>query len=200
MARTGRGRGTGRRWLWRWRANPLRRLSDRVEAWIILSAWILALAGGVLAGVSAGTGTQHLLDAHRAAVHQVTAVLTADAPKAPPAADDGVGDGLVWAQVRWTDADGATHTGRAKVEPGGETGGKVTAWTDGSGRLVAEPLTASAAELQSAITGTLAALGTATGVLLGSRLARRPLDRRRMRAWETEWAQVGPRWRKKMWG
>ncbi|MFI2435887.1 hypothetical protein [Streptomyces sp. NPDC018693] len=197
MARTRRERAT-RLWFWRWRDNPLRRRSDRVEAWIVLVAWFLALAGGLLTGVAAGTAARDSLDARRAVAHPVTAVLTENAPKSPPAT--GVGDGLVWAQVSWTDSDGVTHTGRAKVEPGVETGDRATVWTDGSGRLVAEPVTALAAELQLALMGTFTALATGTGVLLTAQLARRRLDRHRMRAWEAEWAQVGPRWRRKMFG
>lgn len=35
-------------WLWRWRRNPLRRRSDALEAWIMLTAWAFTVLGGAV--------------------------------------------------------------------------------------------------------------------------------------------------------
>ncbi len=46
----GRARRASRA-VWGWRRSPLRRRVDVVEAWGVLSAWVFAVAGGLLAGL-----------------------------------------------------------------------------------------------------------------------------------------------------
>ncbi|MFD5406494.1 Rv1733c family protein [Streptomyces griseorubiginosus] len=180
-----------RKLLWRWRRNPLRRRSDRVETWIVLTTWIVALAGGLLAGRAAGSAMVGDLATRRAAVHAVSAVLTEDSDAAPAVTEDGIG-GTVHAKVRWTASDGSVHTGLTRIEPGRARGSPVTVWIDRQGDLVRAPLTADQAGFQSALTGVLVAVGTGAAVFGCGRLARIPLERRRMRDWETEWARVAP--------
>ncbi|CAL9661514.1 hypothetical protein SUDANB105_07034 [Streptomyces sp. enrichment culture] len=187
-------------WLWRWRNNPLRRLSDRVEAWLVLGVWLAAVLGGAVAGLVAADSVGHALDARRAQTRPVPAVLTEDAPRTVPVTEDGSGGDTVWARVRWTSPDGATHTGRAQVAPAAEAGTRVTVWAGPSGGTGARPPTLTESAVQAAVIGTLAGLGTAATAWLGGRLARAQLDRRRLAQWEAEWRQVGPRWRKRMTG
>lgn len=183
---------------WRWRHNPLRRPSDSVEAWIVLATWTIALVGGLLAGAAADAALQHSLAVRRAAVHAVSARLTRNVDSTANVSTDG-GD-TVWGTVRWTAADGSTHTGLTRVDPSSTAGTPVTVWVDNRGALVPRPPTGGDARGQSALTGALAA-AAAVGVALGcGRLTRQRLDRRRMRAWEAEWERVGPQWRKKMTG
>jgi hypothetical protein len=190
MAGTRRTR-VKRKLLWRWRPNPLRRRSDRVEGWIVLATWIVALAGGLLAGEAAGAAMEDDLATRRAAVHAVSAVLTKDADATPAVTEDGIG-GTVHAKVRWTAPDGSAHTGLTRTEPGRAKGSSVTVWIDRQGDLVRAPLTADQAGLQSALTGVLVAVGTGAVAFGCGRLARLRLDRRRMRDWEAEWARVAP--------
>ncbi|WSW31238.1 hypothetical protein OG426_01300 [Streptomyces canus] len=180
-----------RKLLWRWRRNPLRRRSDRVETWIFLATWIVALVGGLLAGEAAGAATEDTLAARRAAAHAVSAVLAENADGTPALTGDGTG-GTVRAKVRWTAPDGVTRTGVARVEPGRATGTSVTVWIDRQGDLVRTPPTAAESRLQSALTGVLVAVGTGAAVFGCGWLARLRLDRRRMRDWESEWARVAP--------
>jgi len=199
MAKTRRTKATTVR-LWRWRRNPLLRRSDRVEAWIVLVAWIFALLGGLLVG-RAATGAMELsLAARRAQVHPVSAVLTENAARTPPAATSEISDNTVWAKVRWTTADGSTHTGRARVEPRTEKGRSVTVWTDRRGSLVHMPAGAAEARLQAVLIGALGGLCAGGAVLVAGRLARGRLDRRRMAEWDAQWARVGPQWRRRMTG
>ncbi|MGW2717734.1 Rv1733c family protein [Streptomyces sp. NPDC001492] len=185
---------------WRWRHNPLRRRSDSVEAWIILATWIVALVGGLLAGSAADGAMQDSLAARRATVHAVPAELTENADRTETASTDGGGGDTVWGKVRWTTADGSTHTGLTRVDPSSTAGTSVTVWIDSRGELAGRPPTEGAARVQSALTGLLGAAG-AGGVALGcGRVARLRLDRWRIRAWEAEWERVGPQWRKKMSG
>ncbi|MGW4821954.1 hypothetical protein ACWEP4_23940 [Streptomyces sp. NPDC004227] len=86
----------------------------------------------------------------------MSAVLTDDAAKAPPAAS-GYDDGRVWAAVRWTGMDGSPHTGQAKVFPDAPAGTRLAMWADRAGHVVSAPVTGTEAPLQAALTGALAA-------------------------------------------
>jgi len=182
--------------LWRWRHNPLKRRSDRVEAWIVLAGWTLALAAGLLAGTAAGTQVQHGLTARRAQVRPVAAVLTRDAPRTPVMTIHGGDPDTVWASLRWTGTDGRAHIGCTRVEPGKAAGARVTVWTDG-GRLVTRPATATEARVRTALVAGAAGLGAGGVVLVGVRPACACLDRRRLAEWTAEWERVGPAWRRR---
>lgn len=184
-------------WLWRWRRNPLRRRSDRLEAWVVLAAWALTVLGGVVAGLLATRSVEHNLDRQRVEWRPVVAQLTEDAPgtTAPSAS----GSERVWAEVRWTATDGSPHTGQTRVAPASTVGTPVTVWTDTEGRMVTEPATRSEARLRSSLIGVIVGV-TAAGVpFVGGRLARGRLERRRMDEWDEEWERVGPLWGRKTW-
>ncbi|WP_026151719.1 Rv1733c family protein [Streptomyces prunicolor] len=188
MART----RCGKVWMWRWRHNPLRRRSDVADAWILLAAWLIALCGGLLAGLAAGSAVGHGLDRQRAERHPVSAVLTVNAPgKTSASALDG---SHVWATVRWTAPDGSTHTGQTKVRPDAKAGTLATVWLDRRGRLTSKPLAPGEASLQAAWTGVLVGLGAAGGLLVGAQLVRLRLARRQSRQWDEEWARVDTPW------
>ncbi|WP_190197572.1 Rv1733c family protein [Streptomyces djakartensis] len=186
--------------LWRWRSNPLRRRSDRVEAWIVLLTWVLVVLGGAIAGLVAAGAADRALAAQRAKAHAVSAVLTERAPKSSQATTDGSRSDTVLARVRWTAPGGSTHTGRTEAEPGAAAGTRVTVWTDRTGELVDAPLNPAEATIQAAATGVLAGTGTGAAVWTVGRLARVRLDRRRLAEWDMEWERVGPQWRKRMTG
>ncbi|MGW1162369.1 Rv1733c family protein [Streptomyces sp. NPDC002513] len=196
MAATGRIRGTWGTgaWLWRWRRNPLRRSSDRLEAWLVLGIWAFVLLAGVLGGRTAAGAVDQSLAAHRARSHAARAVLTQDAARTPAELPGHI-DGGTWAKVRWT-VSGAPHTGLVKVTPDAKAGAAITVWTDPSGDLVSRPASADQARAQARFVGALAGMGAAGGVLVCGRLLRRRLDRRRMAAWDREWEWVGPQWRR----
>ncbi|MFJ9012129.1 hypothetical protein [Streptomyces canus] len=177
--------------LWRWRSNPLRRRSDRVEAWIVLATWIVALVGGLVGGEAAGAAMEDTLSTRRAAAHAVSAVLTENADGSPALTGDGTG-GTVQAKVRWTAPDGSTRTGLARVVPDGAANTSVTVWIDHEGDLVRTPPTAAEARLQSTLTGVLVAVGIGAMTFGCGWVARLRMDRERMRDWETEWARVAP--------
>ncbi|MGW3498525.1 Rv1733c family protein [Streptomyces sp. NPDC001020] len=191
--RTIRRRTGARVWLWRWRRNPLRRRSDRVEAWILLGSWLLALLAGVLAGRMTAASVDHALAARRAETHTVSAVLTKDADRQ---VESDYSDGGVWAKVRWSNPDGTTRTALTRVEPGLKAGAPVTVWTDRAGALVPRPATEGQTRVEASLVGGLGGLSAAGGVLFCGRLVRARLDRQRMQAWDQEWEQVGPRWRR----
>jgi hypothetical protein len=193
MARTSRTKVT-RVWLWRWRRSPLRRRSDRAEAWIVLVTWLLALLGVVLVGVATADAMERGMAENRARSRAVPAVLTENAK------EPGTGTSTVWVKVRWTDANGGSHIDRTKVDADATAGTTVTVWVNREGELVSKPVARSEARLQAAAGGMLVALGAGAGVLVAGRIPRAFLERRRLAEWEAEWGRVGPGWRKRMLG
>ena len=178
--------------LWRWRRNPLGRPSDVLEAWVLLTACVLALVGALLAGLATQGVVERDLDQQRVERQAVTAALVEDAKDKPPA---GAADGdRVWATARWTAPDGSTRTGQTKVGPDAPAGTRVTVWTDQHGALTSKPVTHEEAPLQSALAGVLAA-GVTVGVVAGGTGAAKAwLDRRRMEQWAADWARTDTRW------
>ncbi|MCC9711365.1 hypothetical protein E4N62_42805 [Streptomyces sp. MNU76] len=191
MARS-RHRAPRRLWLWRWRANPLRRRSDVVEGRLLLAVCGLAVAVGAFVGAATAHDVERNLNERRAERQPVAAVLTEDAP-ATVSATAGTG-GKVWAEVRWTEADGSPRTGSARVEPGTDGGARVRVWLDRHGNVVPAPLDRDDAALQGVALGTVTAVGTAVTVSCLGWVVHRRAERRRMAAWDTEWARIGPQW------
>ncbi|MFF7984039.1 hypothetical protein ACFZDK_33820 [Streptomyces sp. NPDC007901] len=192
-----RARRTATRW-WRWRRSPLRRRIDVAEAWVLLGAWLLAVAGGLLAGLLTTGTVERDLDRQRSERRESPAVVTTDAVAAADQAPvKQIGARSVWATVRWSTPDGSAHTGRTRVPPGTRAGTTITVWTDQRGRLVDEPLSGADAWLRAAIAGVLVAAGAGGAVWVGGRLVRVRLDRQRLRQWGEEWDRIGTQWGRK---
>ncbi|MFF8594251.1 hypothetical protein ACF061_22910 [Streptomyces sp. NPDC015220] len=181
-------------WLWRWRRNPLRRTSDVVEAWILLVAWVLAVVGGLVAGLLTAGAMQQSAQRDRAQIHPVSAVLVRD--PAPGAARP-TGSALVWGMVRWTDPDGSVRTGRTRVPADAAPGAPVTVWTNGRGALTSPPPSPADTAFQTVLGGLWAGTATVGLVVGGAKLARNRLDRRRFDQWAEEWARVDTWWGRK---
>jgi hypothetical protein len=172
-------------------ANPLRRTSDRVEAWFRRFLMLVLLLGLPVAALSAGLAayesSMRTVEAQTAELHQVTARLAANAEGTNEVARQP-------ARVRWTDGDGTVRTGTALVEPGTAKGATVRVWVDRNGSLTGPPLT----ELQARSNGWFVGGVTAVGVVAGCYAARggmrRLLDRRRYARWDAEWDLVEPLW------
>ncbi|MCW2875294.1 hypothetical protein [Actinacidiphila oryziradicis] len=127
--------------------------------------------------------------------HPVQAVLLQDAPAAPPAADSTPGQVRYDVKVRWTAPDGSQHTGVAGATAGQKKGSRTTAWLDSAGRPTGPPVSGARVLSDSLALGFIAGSGAALA-LLGTRWAvRHTLDRRRLDAWDRDWAEVEPRWR-----
>lgn len=174
--------------------NPLRRPSDRLETVLLWCALIAALLM-IPIGAATGNGVRNSLEAssarQRAELHQVQARTLESAEHEVPTVP---GDVMTIVQVGYVDAQGVERQGRTSVVRGTKSGAGVTVWLDGSGNIVPAPRS----------TADDVAFGTGAGIstVLGSwlllwglfRLARISLDRRRLRAWESEWTTIAPRW------
>ena len=176
--------------------NPLRRGTDRVEGALRLVMIIVVVAVVPATAVAAGRWTYHYVvhqaQAQQAAGHRVTAVLLRDAPATgTPGPYTSVQ--TAWVPARWQPPGQPYRTGEVLAVAGARKGSTVRTWIDPSGAVTDPPLNhVIAGDVWMVVTATLLVSGL---LLLGAAgLARRMLDRRRLRAWEAEWRTNGPLW------
>lgn len=178
-------------------ANPLRRGSDRAEAWLRIGLVVVFLIASPLAAIGLGKLTSaasaSAARAQAASERQVTAVLL---DKVARAADDPLygSTGFVWARARWTAPDGRQRRGEVPAPVGSRAGRTVSIWVDSTGELVYPPIGESqiASRVIAVIALTPAVLGVVLLIVLW--LARSALDRRRLKDWAAEWSAVEPEW------
>jgi hypothetical protein len=180
--------------------NPLRRTSDRVETYLLAGLFVAAAAGAPFAAQAAShaayTAALRAEQAQLATRHQVRAVLT----QAADATADGYGlSNLVPVRAAWMSVTGAKRTGQILAESGVPKGTSVTIWTDTTGNLASPPLQPS----QVAGQGDVAAFGAIAGIgvlyLCGTGAVRYVLYRRRMAAWDADWAVTARAWNRQRW-
>ena len=177
--------------------NPLRRGTDRVEGALRLVMIIVVVAVVPATAVAAGRWTYHHVvhqaQAQQAADHQVTAVLLRDAPAAGTP-DLYTSVQTAWVPARWQPPGQPYRTGEVLAVAGARKGSMVRTWIDPSGAVTDPPLEhrVIAGDVWMVVTATLLVSGLL--VLGAAGLARRMLDRWRLRAWEAEWRTSGPLW------
>ena len=178
--------------------NPLRRRTDRIGTAVaagLLAAFLVAAPLLALAAASWAGQTGAAERRAERAWHQVSAILLRNAPT-PPAFASGL-DGGSWVPARWRGPDGRARTGQIPASAGLAAGQIVRVWVDAAGSPTGPPLS------YRAVADRAAAAAVAVPVLLGIVLwcvagaARWMLDRRRLTAWGTAWAAVGPQWTKR---
>jgi hypothetical protein len=175
-------------WLWRVRRNPLRPRSYAVEAWALLAAGVVTIAGAAITGVAVADDVRYHLDRQRTQRQPTTAVLTQDVSAQAGYPSDR------FAQVARTAPDGTRHTARTEAGAARKSGDTVKVWTDDRGHLTAAPLDDWAARLEATTDGAAAGMAVGGLGLLGCGIAARLCKRRRAEEWATEWTVVGPRW------
>jgi hypothetical protein len=170
-------------------SGPLKRTSDRLQFLSRLLLVLFALAVVPLGALVAVDASGHLQAAAReqaAARSLVTATLLADA---------GGQDGTVRVTATWATADGVPHAGRVPAPAGSRAGTVVRVWVDRSGAVTGPPMgdgDVAADTIAAVILGPGVLLGLAGLGHLGLVAA---LDRRRLRRWAADWAEVEPLWR-----
>ncbi|MGP3633922.1 Rv1733c family protein [Streptomyces sp. 24-1644] len=189
--------------VWRWRHNPLRRATDRVEAWVALLALLLMLLAAPVIGWTCGSLTDDALQrsvrAQRAERHVTTAVVVRRVDRPGQFAGDSEVASERAAQTsvvaRWRTPDGAVRTGRVSTAsrvtgPGAE----VRIWTDDRGRPTLRPMDASTAHTHAALAGSGVFLLSAGLVEAARRLIMWRLRLRRYARLDRAWAKAGPDW------
>jgi hypothetical protein len=177
--------------------NPLSRGVDEAEATVVIVFALLAL---VLVPVMLTFGSltyANLAERSEQQVrtrHEAVAVLTEDAPGPNVGTRGEVLSGNSKVAARWQLPDGATRTGLVEAADGSKAGAEVRIWLDESGRPVAAPMSSVdsvGSGVLVAVFGWLVSVGLIALACWG---LRHVLDRRRYRAWDTEWARVEPDW------
>jgi hypothetical protein len=175
--------------------NPLRRPTDRFEAWftLMLTVAVVAVAPSLVwwcAG-SAYDRASSAAERQRDMLFLVEAVLLAGADGAERVyTEDGNAKRLV--PARWTAPDGTTCTGTLEPPAFSEAGSTIVIWTDIRGTPMQPPTSSplgASIGVGLAVTSLVVVLYACALVAL-----RRLLDRRRMVAWQRDWRSVEPRW------
>ncbi len=182
-------------------ANPLRRGTDRLEAWIRIGLVLVFLIGAPLAGWGAGrwadsAATRTAL-AQQASDYRVTATLLQSLPRGvdyPHSLTLKLGQ----VQARWTAPDGSARTGEVQAPLGARAGSTVQVWTDRSGTLTGRPLQRNQIGGWVPMLALIAPVVLALVLLVVVGIAGRLLDRRRLAGWEQAWSAIEPQWTRRL--
>jgi len=177
--------------------NPLRRRTDRIEAWVSTGLLLVFLVGAPLAWTSAGRWIHRagLREQHaQQSWHQTPAVLLRDAPPLPSYEFRLSWQNTAAEPARWFGPGGQPRSGEVEVPVGSRAGQIVEVWVDDAGRVTGPPLLGY--ELTRRVIGAEVLAPVALAVLLFglAGLVRWVLNRRRLADWEAHWASIGPRW------
>jgi hypothetical protein len=202
----GPGRVPGHQELWPCRAvrgalpdrNPLRRRTDRLEAYLLASLFVAAAAGAPFAAQAVGRAwygdAAHTRQVQLAVRHEVTAVLAQRA--------GAFGEYTLSSQVptlaSWMSA-GGRRAGDVPAVPGSPQGTLVNIWTDDNGDLVSPPLTVTQVADQADAARVAAVGGTIICYMATTLAIRQLLNRRRMAAWDDDWVATARVWNRQTW-
>jgi len=188
--------------VWRWRHNPLRRATDRCEAWLALLAFLLLMlaapALGWLCGARTDAALQASVRAQRAERHLTNAVVLRRAAATRLVADPEISTGRVTRTevvARWHAPDGTARTARVTTASrNAEPGARVRIWTDRHGGPALPPMDMPTAHTHAALAGFGVAMLAALLIECGRRLLMWQMTRRRYERIDRAWAAVGPDW------
>ncbi len=176
--------------------NPLRRPIDRAET--VIGIWLLVAcaAAAPFTARAAAAGTRPLAEHARitalATRHEVTAITL---EKAPPAGNAPCTlNTQAWASAGWTDRDGRQRTGLIEVPGGTRKGSAERIWVTGNGDVAAPPLSVNEIGQLATRAAFGAVIALMLAVLVAGRAIRHVINRRRMAAWDAEWAATEPLW------
>ncbi|MFD8253055.1 Rv1733c family protein [Streptomyces werraensis] len=173
------------------KANPLRRRSDQLEAWISRLLLLILLLG--LPAATLGTGLATYRSAMgtvrtQSAERQEVDAQVVSAGRTVAATQE------QRAQVRWTGDEGTTRTDNARVKPHTPEGATVRLWVTRGGAVTGPPMTENQAVTTSWFTGGAAAAGFAAIIYVTRVGVRHELARKRYAQWDAEWERVEPLW------
>ncbi|OCC10290.1 hypothetical protein [Streptomyces sp. PTY087I2] len=189
--------------LLRGRDNPLRRATDRREAWVALAALLLLVIGAPAAGWAGGSVADAALQRSVRAQHQerrpVDAVVVGRAPGRARYVGDPEGRteraAHIWVVASWQAPDGTPRTGEVATASGtGVPGSPLRIWTDASGVPVPPPMDGHAARTHAVLGGIGTFLLAAGCVEAGRRVVVGRMVRQRYARLDREWAAAGAGW------
>jgi hypothetical protein len=177
--------------------NPLRRRSDRLEAWLVM----VLLAGVVLGGPPLAWQVGEVAYDHAARASEldrrhrfpVGAVLVEDSVRRSGTATDRAQPQSTRVRARWTGPDGTPGDGVVNAEVGAKAGSVVVIWTNEHG-AVTQPPVERYPSTDALVAGLLTMFVLAAGGRCLLLVVRVRLNRRRMERWQTQWTLVEPVW------
>jgi hypothetical protein len=98
------------------------------------------------------------------------------------------------AEARWKVPGGAERAGEIPAPAKAQRGTIVPIWISRQGTLASQPLSAWQVTSWAWTAGAVAGLGLALALALLASLTHLIMNRRRLAAWEADWAATGPRW------
>ncbi|MEU1198632.1 hypothetical protein ABZ446_20630 [Streptomyces sp. NPDC005813] len=174
--------------------SPMKRSSDRVEAWssgLIVAALAIGLPMASLGvGLASYRSAMRVVETQSAERHQVTARVTSTSETSAGSATDR--NQNAW--VGWTDRNAQQRTGVASVPWDKTVGETVRIWVDREGAVQDPPLSANNARATGWLMGGVTAVGMIALAVAARKCTRRALDRRRYAQWDAEWELVEPSW------
>ncbi len=180
--------------------NPLRRAVDRVETYLLAALFVVTAAGAPFAAQLAShiayASALRTEQAQVASSHEVPAILTQNASA-------GANGYTVTEQVpvlaTWTSVTGVRHSGEVLAPAGSLKGAAVAVWTNAAGGLISPPMRPS----QVSGAADLAAIGAVGTVcvlfLCGAGVIRHTANKRRLSAWDADWAVTSQAWNRQSW-
>ena len=180
-------------------ANPLRRGTDRAEAWIRIALVLAFLIGAPLAAWGAGSWAESVAPtaAHLqlAGEHRVPATLLRSVPGD---SDQWFTVRFAWVKARFTVPGGPVRTDFVQAPVGSRAGSTVPVWLDRSGRPTAPPLPPSQVRGWVLMMTVLAPAALALLLLAMMGILGHILDRRRVASWGQAWSAIGPQWTRRL--
>jgi hypothetical protein len=181
-----------------WSHNPLRRTSDRVEAWatMVLIVAMVLIAPWLAAKAAHGTYRNDIRTTAYEEAHRFTvrAVLLEDAAWHADSTQDGrPPPDLVPTLARWSFRDGIVRTGTVLAHVGQRAGSTMVIWVDDRGVLSGPPGHRSP-RTDAMLAAVLTVCAVAGGLAGVHGMIRWMLTRHRLRSWQTEWTAVDRRW------
>jgi hypothetical protein len=175
--------------------NPLRRLTDHIEAWLTAAVLVAALGLGPVLAWHAAVAV-HRTTAASATQNQterfhVTAVLQEDTMHS--AYDDDVQLQQAPVPARWTAPDGTPRTGLVVPTTAASAGTSTVIGTDAHGTPL-PPAVGQDASTNAVVAAVMVMVGVATVASFLILLLRRHLDRIRMSRWQRDWLLLEPTW------
>ncbi|MFF3177702.1 hypothetical protein ACFVQ0_34365 [Streptomyces sp. NPDC057900] len=189
--------------VWRWRHNPLRRATDRHEAWVALVAFVLlvlaAPASGWLSGSLVDGALQESVRAQQARTHLTTAVVVRRSTASrhfvadPESSTDRAA--MTTVPARWHAPDGTARSATVTTYSRNTApGARIRIWTDPRGHPTLRPMDAPTAHTHAVLAGLGTTMLTALLIEAGRRLIVWRMVRRRYERLDRAWAKAGPDW------
>lgn len=180
--------------------NPLRRSYDRLETYLLAGLFAATAAAAPFAARAASgaayAAALHAQQVKLASTHQVRARLTQAAGSANILYSL---SGAVPAEATWRSVNGVRRTGQVMAPSGSAKGSTVLIWADAAGNLVTPPPLASQVAGQGQLAAFAAIAGLGVLYLCEAAIVRRALNRRRMAAWDADWAVTARAWNRQSW-